>query len=99
MYIYVMHKVWIGTIRRLSCAIYGSIICAIICGLCTESMDCIVRKVSTVLIITVGHRTFFGSKSTNDRTKVQMLRHCGQSDAAGGAVLASWLTAGLWLPY
>ena len=53
----------------------------------------------TVLIIMVEHRTFFGSKSTNDRTKAQMLRHCGRSDAAQGAVLASWLTTGLWLPY
>ena len=43
--IYVMRKVWIGTIRRLSCAIYGSTNCAIICGLRTQSMDCTVRKV------------------------------------------------------
>ena len=32
-HIYVMRKVWIGTIRRLSCAIYGSTNCAIICRL------------------------------------------------------------------
>ena len=43
--IYVMRKVWIGAIHRLSCAIYGSIICAMICGLRTQSMDCTVRKV------------------------------------------------------
>ena len=44
--LYVMCKVhvWIGTIRRLSCAIYGSTICAIICGLHMQSMDCTVRK-------------------------------------------------------
>ena len=43
--VYVMRKVWIGTIRRLSCTIYGSTNCAIICGLRTQSMDCTVRKV------------------------------------------------------
>ena len=42
--LYVMCNVWIGTIRRLSCAIYGSKICAIICGLRMQSMDCTVRK-------------------------------------------------------
>ena len=44
--LYVMRKVhvWIGTILRLSCAIYGSTICAIICGLCIQFMDCTVRK-------------------------------------------------------
>ena len=37
--LYVMRKVhvWIGTI-------YGSTICAIICGLCMQSMDCTMRK-------------------------------------------------------
>ena len=37
-------QVWIRAIRRLSCAIYGSTICAIICGLRTQSMDYTVCK-------------------------------------------------------
>ena len=55
----------------------------------------------TEWIITVGHRTFAEQNQlmTEQKHRCSDIVADRSIDAARGAVLASWLTAGLWLPY
>ena len=52
-------------------------------------------------IITVGHRTFAEQNQlmTEQKHRCSDIVADRSIDAARGTVLASWLTAGLWLPY
>ena len=66
----------------------------------TNARHVVIRRISE-WIITVGHWTFAEQNQlmTEQKHRCSDIVADRSIGAAGGAVLASWLTAGLWLPH